>query len=62
LTAPKYENPRSKVRGRADNAGLMITIPEKIAFAYRLKKGDKLEWMMVREGLNDHIKISKVID
>jgi hypothetical protein len=40
----------------------MSTIPEKIVYAFRLKKGDKLEWMIVREGLKDHIKISMVMD
>ncbi len=62
MTQPKYENPRSKVRERPDSKSLTVTIPEKIAFAYRLKPGDVIEWTVVRDGYSEYVKISKVND
>lgn len=60
MTRPKYENPRSKVRERPDSKSLTVTIPEKIAFAYRLRSGDKVEWTVVKDGYSEYIKISKI--
>ena len=62
MTRPKYENPRSKVRERTDSKSLTVTIPEKIAFACRLKAGNKLEWTIVKDGYDEYVKLSKVND
>lgn len=59
MTKPKYENPCSKVRERPDSKSLIATIPEKIAFAYRLKPGDKIEWTLVKDGYEEYVKMSK---
>ncbi len=62
MTKPRHENPRSKVRQRPDSKSLIVTIPEKIAFAYRLKDGDKVEWTIVKDDYAEYVKISKVQD
>jgi bifunctional DNA-binding transcriptional regulator/antitoxin component of YhaV-PrlF toxin-antitoxin module len=59
MTKLRHENPRSKVRERLDSKSLIVTIPEKIVFAYRLKAGDKIEWTIVKDGYAEYVKISK---
>jgi translation initiation factor IF-1 len=61
MTKSKYDNPRSKIRGRPDGSTVTATIPAKIAHPMRLKPGDVVEWIWTTEGYDSFAKVRKVI-
>jgi hypothetical protein len=60
MTKAKYDNPRSKVRGRPDGTTIQSSIPAKIAYSMPLQPGDVIEWIWTTEGYNSYAKVNKV--